>query len=92
MISFILRYITFPETQHQVQEEIVLLLGQDRSPSLADKANLQYRAATFNKTLRWRTVATLGGLPHGPTSIGIISPLRRQSMGNLSTSSRFLRS
>lgn len=66
MITFILGCCAFPEAQKKAQEEIDRVVGQDRSPTIEDEANLPYCAAMLKETFRWRSVAILGGLPHAP--------------------------
>ncbi|KAF7189160.1 Cytochrome P450 monooxygenase [Pseudocercospora fuligena] len=43
------------------------IVGQARLPDWSDEDSLPYITATAAETLRWRTVTTLGGLPHAPT-------------------------
>jgi cytochrome P450 len=64
MISFILAMCVFPEAQKKAQEEIDLVVGQDRMPDWDD--SLPYCAAIAEEVLRWRTVTILGGIPHAP--------------------------
>jgi len=67
MISCILGCVAFPEAQKKAQEEIDRVVGQGRSPTLEDEPKLPYCAAFVKETLRWRSVAILGGLPHAPS-------------------------
>lgn len=66
IITFILAMCVFPEVQKKAQEEIDRVLGNDRSPSWNDEASLPYITACVSEVLRWRTVTTLGGIPHAP--------------------------
>ncbi|KXT15578.1 hypothetical protein AC579_9967 [Pseudocercospora musae] len=67
MISFILAMCYFSEVQKRAQEELDRIIGQSRLPDWSDENTLPYVAAVASETLRWRTVTTLGGLPHAPT-------------------------
>ncbi|KAH9900103.1 cytochrome P450 [Xylariomycetidae sp. FL2044] len=66
IISFILAMCVFPEVQRKAQEEMDRVVGQGRSPTWDDQASLPYAAACATEVLRWRTVTTLGGIPHAP--------------------------
>ncbi|EME85507.1 uncharacterized protein MYCFIDRAFT_40760 [Pseudocercospora fijiensis CIRAD86] len=67
MISFILAMCVFPEVQKKAQEELDRVVGRSRIPDWGDEDSLPYITATATETLRWRTVTTLGGIPHAPT-------------------------
>ena len=66
IISFILAMCVFPEKMREAQEELDLVVTQDRVPNWSDEAHLPYVKALINETLRWRTVTILGGIPHAP--------------------------
>ena len=69
MLSCILAMCSFPEVQRKAQAEIDAVVGTDRSPDWEDvDQQLSYMAALVKETLRWRTVTTLGGLPHSSHS------------------------
>jgi cytochrome P450 len=67
MLSFILAAVAFPEAMKVAQAEIDKYVGHSRSPDWSDEHNLVYCKALIKETLRWRSVAILGGLPHAPT-------------------------
>lgn len=67
MLSFILAAVAFPEAMQPAKEEIDKFVGSGRSPNFSDEPNLVYCKALIKETLRWRSVAILGGLPHAPT-------------------------
>ena len=53
----------YPEVQKIAQDEIDRVVGQNRLPTVADRANLPYVEATLKELLRWHPVAPLS-LPH----------------------------
>jgi cytochrome P450 len=57
----------FPDVQRKAQEEIAHVVGQNRLPTVADRANLPYINAVVKEVLRWHPVAPMG-LPHMSTS------------------------
>jgi len=61
--SFYLAMITHPEAQRKAQEEIDMVIGNDRFPTFADQPNLPYVGALVKEVLRWNPVTPLG-LPH----------------------------
>jgi len=67
MLSFILAACAFPEPIKKAQAEIDKYVGNNRSPDWSDERDLVYCKALVRETLRWRSVAILGGLPHAPT-------------------------
>lgn len=67
-LSFILAMCVFPEAQQKAQEEIDRVVGPDRMPEWSDESSLPYVSALVSEVLRWRSVTTLGGIPHAPIS------------------------
>jgi cytochrome P450 len=67
LITFILACCAFPEVLVPAWEEIDRVVGPHRSPHFDDQANLPYINAFVKETLRWRSVAIIGGQPHSPT-------------------------
>lgn len=65
-LSFILAMCVFPEAQKKAQEEIDRVVGEDRMPEWSDESSLPYVSAVVSEVLRWRSVTTLGGIPHAP--------------------------
>lgn len=49
-----------PEVQRKVQQEIDLVIGQEREPSLVDLENMPYTEATFWEVLRRSNIVALG--------------------------------
>jgi len=64
LLSGILAMVCFPEVQKKAQEEIDRVVGNERSPTWEDEAQLPYLKALTEEVLRWRPVAVLGGTPH----------------------------
>ena len=52
--------VTHPEIQRKAQAEIDRVIGDDRFPTLADRANLPYVDAVAKEVLRWMPVVPLG--------------------------------
>ena len=50
----------YPEVQRKAQAEIDRVIGNDRLPTLADRANLPYVDAVAKEVLRWRPAAPFG--------------------------------
>ncbi|KAK5367709.1 hypothetical protein LTR20_009193 [Exophiala xenobiotica] len=65
-LSFFLAMCVFPEAQKKAQEEIDRVVGEDRMPTWTDEGSLPYVSALVSEVLRWRSVTTLGGIPHAP--------------------------
>ncbi|KAJ2934354.1 hypothetical protein H1R20_g2712, partial [Candolleomyces eurysporus] len=51
---------THPRVQKKAQEEIDLVIGNDRLPQLSDRENLPYVAAVVKEVSRWHSVVPLG--------------------------------
>lgn len=68
IVSFILAMCVFPEAQKKAHEELDRVVARDKSPDWTDfDANsLPYIWNVVRETLRWRSVAILGGPPHAP--------------------------
>jgi cytochrome P450 len=67
-LSFILAMCVFPDAQRKAQEEIDRVVGLVRMPDWSDESSLPYVSALVTEVLRWRSVTTLGGIPHAPVS------------------------
>lgn len=52
----------YPGCMKKMQEELDLVVGTERLPSVDDKPNLPYFHAFMNEILRWRPIAPLGML------------------------------
>jgi cytochrome P450 len=52
-----------PDVQRRAHEEIDSVVGSDRLPVAADRAQLPYIDAIVKETMRWHPIAPLG-LPH----------------------------
>ncbi|RDA89341.1 hypothetical protein CP532_6183 [Ophiocordyceps camponoti-leonardi (nom. inval.)] len=61
--GFVLAMATFPHVQIKAQEEIERVVGTDRLPGFADRANLPYIDAIVQEACRWNPTAPLG-FPH----------------------------
>lgn len=66
LITAVLAMRAFPETMQAAWEELDRVVGEDRSPSFEDDANLPYMRAFVKEVFRWRSVAIIGGQPHAP--------------------------
>ena len=51
-----------PEVQQRAQEELDLVIGNDRLPSIRDRESLPYMEAVFLECLRWHPIAPLGSV------------------------------
>jgi len=65
--SLILALIAYPEAQRKAQEEIDLVVGEHRMPTLDDLDEMPYIRAMVLETHRFRPVAPLL-IPHSPLS------------------------
>ncbi|KZV73581.1 cytochrome P450 [Peniophora sp. CONT] len=63
MLSLFLCMSLFPEIQKKAQEEIDLVIGRDRLPTLSDRPSLPYIEALVSEVMRWAPVAPMG-IPH----------------------------
>jgi len=50
----------YPEVQARAQAEIDVIVGPDRLPEFADRADLPYVNALISEVLRWQPVVPLG--------------------------------
>jgi cytochrome P450 len=66
IMTFFLAMTVFPEVQKIAQEELDRVIGSDRLPVSADRANLPYIEAIMKETHRWHLVAPMC-LPHCST-------------------------
>ena len=60
MYTFFLCMTLFPEAQRKAQAEIDAVIGTDRLPCMADRANLPYVEALVSEVLRWGPVGPMG--------------------------------
>ena len=65
--TLVLGLCMFPEVLTAAHAELDRVVGRERSPNWADLENLPYCYAVMNETMRWRSVAALGGFAHSPT-------------------------
>ncbi|QRW13616.1 cytochrome P450 family protein [Ceratobasidium sp. AG-Ba] len=63
IIIFIMAMMLFPNAQAKAQEEIDMVIGTSRLPSLADEMSLPYVGRLIQELLRWQPIAPLA-LPH----------------------------
>ena len=70
-----------PEIQRKAQAEIDRVIGNDRFPTLADRANLPYVDAVAKEVLRWRPAAPFGK-PKSPRIHGMTPPCFRGLIAN----------
>ncbi|KAJ3485033.1 hypothetical protein NLI96_g5228 [Meripilus lineatus] len=61
--SFFLAMTLYPEVQRKAQEEIDIVVGNDRLPTFEDRGNLPYVEALVKEVFRFKPVAPLG-VPH----------------------------
>ena len=64
---FLLAATAFPEVMNKGREELDRVVGDNRSPTWSDEAQLPYIQAIVKEIFRWRPVAVLGGQPHAST-------------------------
>jgi cytochrome P450 len=74
-MTFFLAMTVFPEVQKIAQEEVDRVIGSDRLPVSADRANLTYIEAIMKETHRWHLVAPMC-LPHCSTEEGVYDGYR----------------
>ncbi|KAL3417422.1 cytochrome P450 1A2 [Phlyctema vagabunda] len=60
---FVLNMVLNPEVQIRAQEEIDSVVGSDRLPTFADRANLPFVDYVVQETFRWHPVLPVG-VPH----------------------------
>ena len=52
--------VLYPDVVRKAQEELDIVVGQDRLPELSDKTSLPYVCAVVKEVLRWYPVTPLG--------------------------------
>ena len=62
METFFLAMCTHPLAQRAAQAELDNVIGNDRLPSMADRAQLPYIDALMKEVLRWSPIAPMGEL------------------------------
>ncbi|KAG8417128.1 hypothetical protein J3459_012616 [Metarhizium acridum] len=63
LVTFLHAMTKWPKVMSKAQDQIDSVVGEDRSPTWEDYAQLPYVAACVKETLRWRPVVPLG-FPH----------------------------
>lgn len=63
IIAFMHALTKWPEVQKKAQKQIDEVVGENRSPTMEDYAQLPYVAACVKEAMRWRPVVPLG-FPH----------------------------
>ncbi|QRV73542.1 cytochrome P450 family protein [Ceratobasidium sp. AG-Ba] len=63
LLVFVLAMLLFPETQLKAQEEISVVIGSNRLPTLDDRSSLPYLERLLQEVLRWCPILP-GGFPH----------------------------
>ncbi|QRV79345.1 cytochrome P450 family protein [Ceratobasidium sp. AG-Ba] len=63
LLAFLLAMMLYPETQLKAQKEVDSVIGQDRLPTIEDRANLPYINALILEVLRWEPALPLA-IPH----------------------------
>ncbi|KAG9091821.1 hypothetical protein FS749_016223 [Ceratobasidium sp. UAMH 11750] len=63
IMVFFTAMLLFPEAQKKAQREIDLVIGQERLPTMEDRARLPYIERLIQELLRWRPIVPNGG-PH----------------------------
>ncbi|KAG8738226.1 hypothetical protein FRC10_007130 [Ceratobasidium sp. 414] len=60
LLSFVLAMVLFPEVQTKAQQEIDMVIGQDRLPTAEDRPHLLYVERMVHEIIRWQPPAPLG--------------------------------
>lgn len=69
LASFLLAAVRYgPQFIPKAQAEIDAVCGNERMPTFEDMADLPYVNAVMHETMRWRSIAILGGTPHATTA------------------------
>ncbi|QRW02510.1 cytochrome P450 family protein [Ceratobasidium sp. AG-Ba] len=63
LLVFVLAMLLFPETQLKAQEEISVVIGSNRLPTLDDWSSLPYLEQLLQEVLQWCPILP-GGFPH----------------------------
>ena len=62
METFFLAMCTHPLAQQAAQAELDRVIGNDRLPTISDRAQLPYIEALIKEVLRWSPIAPMGEL------------------------------
>ncbi|KAG6873150.1 hypothetical protein C0995_002303 [Termitomyces sp. Mi166 len=60
VLTFILAMALYPDKQKLAQDEIDLVIGTERLPTITDRESCPYVGALIKETLRWRPTLPLG--------------------------------
>ena len=52
--------VLYPDVQRRAQDEISLIVGNDRLPAFADRELLPYTNAIIKEAIRWESVLPTG--------------------------------
>jgi len=63
--------LCYPDVQRRAQEELDLVVGNDRLPGPEDREHLPYINAIVKETMRWQPVTPLGGFLLSPEELVI---------------------
>ncbi|EUC61506.1 cytochrome P450 family protein [Rhizoctonia solani AG-3 Rhs1AP] len=63
LVTFMLAMVRFPNIQEKAQQEIDVVTGGDRLPTLKDRPMMPYMERLISEVLRWQPVSPLG-VPH----------------------------
>ena len=58
--TFIRAMVLYPDVQRRAQDEISLIVGNDRLPAFADRELLPYTNAIIKEAIRWESVLPTG--------------------------------
>ena len=58
--------MVYPEAQRKAQEEIDIVIGNDRLPKFDDRRDLPYTEALLKEVLRWHSITPVA-FPHVST-------------------------
>lgn len=61
-LTFFLAMVLHPDIQAKARAEIDAVVGQDRLPTIADKASLPYIRSLITEVFRWHPAVPLGNL------------------------------
>lgn len=78
MGSFFLAMMLYPTVLTRAQEELKRVVGDDRLPGFADRANLPYINAIVKETLRWEGVLPTGSAPKNCLYYSVLTCIRPQ--------------
>ncbi|KAJ3561458.1 hypothetical protein NP233_g10180 [Leucocoprinus birnbaumii] len=60
LLTFVLAMLVHPEVQQKAQEEVDLVVGEDRLPDFSDLTRLPYLTAVLKEVLRWNPLVPAG--------------------------------